>query len=153
MILGNEERANCEYTLAFFVHTPHPVMAGLLRSDEYEPMRRIGHTSWQMGGKALVHGGVTKDYSGRFKTSLAFAVETFDAYTELWQQSFVAGETPASGVFMAASASVNGDLFMFGGYDAKRCYNSLHRPKRTLQRFKVLPQNKSKELPMKKAGA
>ena len=131
-------------------------MAGILslfgrRYDE--PMPRICHTSCQTGSKALVHGGRTKDYSEKTKQRLSSVVESFDAYTELWEQKEVTGEAPAPGVYSAASASVDDDLFTFGGWDGSRRYNTLHRLKGTSQWIELCPQNKSPESPMAKGGA
>ena len=80
-------------------------------------MPRIWHTSALVESKVVVHGGRTKDYSEKSKQRLASVVETFDLYTELWEQRDVTGEAPAAGIHSAACASVNGDLFQFGGFD------------------------------------
>ena len=77
----------------------------------------------------------------------------FDMYTEVWQQKAVTGEAPAPGVYSAASASVDDDLFTFGGVDGRRYYNSLHRLKHATQWFELCPQNGRAESPMAKSGA
>ena len=133
------------------------VMAGILSAlfgrGYEEPMPRIGHTQWQAGSRVLVHGGRTKDYSENTKRRLASVVDTFDRYTEAWEQKEVTGEAPAPGVYGAASASVDDDLFAFGGYDGSRFNNALHRLKNASQWIELCPENKSPEFPMAKCGA
>ena len=130
-------------------------MAGILSLSgrRYEPMPRILHTAQQAHNKVLVHGGRTNDYSKKTKRHLPSVVEVFDTYTQLWQQKVVTGEAPAPGVYFAASASVDDDLFTFGGRDENRWYNALHRLKNALQWIELCPQNKSPEAPMAKCGA
>ena len=120
---------------------------------KYQPTPRAFHTSAQVGSKTLLHGGVTEDYSEKTKQRLSSVLEVFDSNTELWQQKKVKGDTPAPGVFGAASATVNGDLFTFGGYDGKILYSSLHRLKNASQWLKLCPQNEKAESPMVKTGA
>ena len=119
----------------------------------HEPMPRIWHTSQQARSKVLVQGGLTQDYSENTKQRLPSVVEVFDAYTELWQQKEVTGEAPAPGVYLAASASVDDDLFTFGGHDGSRWNNCLHALKGGSQWIELCPQNKSPESPMAKSGA
>ena len=119
----------------------------------YEPMPRFRHTSSRTRSKVLVHNGVTKNISEENKRRLPSVVEVFDPYTELWQQKEVTGETPSPGVHTVASASVDDDLFTFGGYDGNTWYNSLHLLKDVSQWFALRPQNKEAESPMPKRGA
>ena len=123
------------------------------QGGKYQPMPRFGHTSAQVGSKTLLHGGVTEDYSEESKRRLSSVLEVFDSYTELWQQKEVTGDTTVPGVFAAASAAVNGDLFTFGGYDGRIFYNSLHRLKNASQWLNLCPQNEGAESPMAKHGA
>ena len=116
-------------------------------------MPRIRHTAWQTGSKTLVHSGRTRDFSENTKRRLARVVEMFDAYTEVWQQKEVTGEAPAPGVYGAASASLDDDLFTFGGHDGSRRYNLLHLLKDATQWVELCPQNDSAESPMAKSGA
>ena len=104
-------------------------MAGILSlfGRRHEPVPRIYHTAWQTGSKTLVHGGLTRDFSENTKRRLAGVVEMFDAYTEEWQQKEVTGEASAPGVHLAASTSVDDDLFTFGGLDGGRDYNALQK--------------------------
>ena len=118
-----------------------------------EPMPRIWHTSWQAGSKVLVQGGLTHDLSEKNKRQLSSIVDSFDLYTELWQQKEVTGEAPPLGVYAAASASVDDDLFTFGGYDGSELCNTLHRLKDGSQWIELCPQNRSPESPMAKSTA
>ena len=120
---------------------------------KYQPMPRVRHTSAQVRNKTLVHGGITEDYSEKSKRRLSSVLEVFDSNTELWQQKEVTGDAPAPGVFGAASAAVNGDLFTFGGCDDRKYYNSLHRLKNASQWLKLCPQNEGAGSPMVKYGA
>ena len=116
-------------------------------------MPRAWHAACQTGSKTLVHGGRTRDSSENTKRRLAHVVEMFDEYTESWQQKEVTGEAPASGVYTAASASVDDDLFTFGGFDGSRWFNALHVLKRATQWIELCPQNDRAESPMAKFGA
>ena len=108
----------------------------------------------------LVHGGMTEDYSKNTnKRHLASVVEVFDAYTESWKQTNVAGEAPAPGVYSAASASAEDDLFTFGGSDGSGFFNALHKlthkPNGSSQwsKIELCPPSKSPGSPMAKEGA
>ena len=109
--------------------------------------------SCQTGSKTLVHGGRTRDVSENTKRRLARVVEVFDAHTKVWQEKEVTGKAPASGVYGAASASLEDDLFTFGGWDGSRRYNTVHRLKGGSQWIELCPQNESPESPMAKEGA
>jgi len=130
-------------------------MAGILSLSgrRHEPMPRIRHKACQTGSKTLVHGGRTRDFSENTKRRLARVVEVYDSYTEVWQQKEVTGEAPAPGVYLAASASVDDDLFTFGGMDGSRLFNTRHVLKRAAQWIKLCPQNDRAESPMAKYGA
>ena len=117
-----------------------------------EPMPRMWHTAQQTRNEVLVHGGRTKDYSENTKRRLSSVVEVFNTYTESWQQKKVTGEAPVPGVHAAASASVDDDLFTFGGHDGTRWNNCLHVLKGGSQWNELSPQNKSPESPMAKYG-
>jgi len=130
-------------------------MAGILSLSgrRHEPMPRMLHTACQTGSKTLVHGGLTRDFSENTKRRLARVVEVYDTYTESWQQKEVTGEAPAPGVHLAASASVDDDLFTFGGVDSSRWFNTLHVLKHATQWVELCPQNDRAESPMAKSGA
>ena len=130
-------------------------MAGILSlfGRRHEPMPRAWHTACQTGSKTLVHGGRTRDFSENTKRRLACVVQMYDSYTEVWQQKEVTGEAPAPGMYLAASASVEDDLFTFGGLDGSRRYNALHVLKRATQWIELCPLNDRAESPMAKSGA
>ena len=134
------------------------VMAGIRSllvgfGGRYEPTPRFRHTSSRTRSKVLVHGGVTKDFSEETKRRLPLEVEVFDPYAEVWQKKKVNGEAPSPGVYTVASASVDDDLFTFGGYDGSTWYNSLHLLKDVSQWFTLCPQTKEAGSPMPKRGA
>ena len=62
-----------------------------------------------------LYSGRIQDFSKESKRRLVAVVEEFDPHTELWQQKNVTGQTPAPGMYAAASVAVKDDLFMFGG--------------------------------------
>ena len=92
-------------------------------STNYEPEPRYSHISGRVGSKAIVQGGQTASNSAIQR--LTTVVEVFDPYSELWEQRHVKGAFPS--LYAAASASLNGDLFSFGGFDGKEFFNTLHK--------------------------
>ena len=96
-------------------------------SAKYEPLPRFNHVSQTVGSKVLVQGGRTNDFSVTSREHLASVVETLDPCSELWEQRRVEGDAPSPGTYDAASASVNDDLFTFGGHDGRNFLNMLHR--------------------------
>ena len=92
------------------------------KPNKYEPLPRYRHTSGLVGGKVLTYSGRIQYFSYLYKRRLAAVVEEFDPYTELWQQKNVTGQTPAPGMYFAASVAVKDDLFMFGGFDDSNRY-------------------------------
>ena len=75
----------------------------MAQPSKYEPLPRILHASCLVGGKVVMYSGLTQDFSEASKRRLAAVVEEFDPYTELWQQMNVPWQTPASGIYLAAS--------------------------------------------------
>lgn len=131
-------------------------MAGILSlfGRKYEPMPGLKHTSWQTENKVLVQGGVTRLFSlKKTQQHLSSVVEIFDPYPESWQQKEVTGDTPIPGMYSAASASVNNDLYTFGGTDGNRHSNSLHMLKDFSQWVELCALNKRSESPMAKQCA
>ena len=94
----------------------------MAKFGKYEPLPRYQHSSGLVGGKVLTYSGYIQDFSEASKRRLAAVVEEFDPHTELWQQKNVTGQTPAPGMYAAASVAVKDDLFMFGGYDYSKRY-------------------------------
>ena len=94
----------------------------IAKFGKYEPSPRYQHSSGLVGGKVLTYSGRIQDFSNARKRRLAAVVEEFDPHTALWQQRYVAGQTPAPGVHDAACVAVKDDLFMFGGNDGSKWY-------------------------------
>ena len=121
-------------------------------SAKYEPLPRFCHVSQSVGSKVLVQGGRTKDFSEKSRQHLSSVVESFDPYSELWEQRQVEGDAPSPGTYVAASASLHDDLFTFGGWDGRNYFNSLHRlDSKTWRWCQLSPQN-AKGAPMPKIG-
>ena len=96
-------------------------------SGKDEPLPRFNHISCRVGSKVVVQGGRTKDFSEKSRQHLSSVVEIFDPYSELWEQRQVTGEAPSPGSCGAASASLHGDLFCFGGVYGGQYFNTVHR--------------------------
>ena len=96
-------------------------------SDKYEPLPRFCHISCRVGSKVVVQGGRTKDFSEKSRQHLSSVVEIFDPYSKLWEQRQVTGDAPSPGTYLASSASLHDDLFLFGGGDGRQLFNTVHR--------------------------
>ena len=84
---------------------------------------------------------------------MPFVVETFDPYSEIWEQRQIEGDPPSPGTYLAASASLNGDLFTFGGTDDRNRFNTLHKlDTKTWCWSQLSPQN-AEGAPMPKSGS
>ena len=120
---------------------------------KYEPIPRFAHVSQSVGSKVLVRGGRTKDFSEKSRQHLSSVVELFDPYSELWEQKQVEGDIPSPGTYAAASASVNNDLFTYGGGDSSgKYFNALCKlDTKTLRWRQLSPQN-AEGAPMSKIG-
>ena len=95
-------------------------------STNYEPLSRFYHVSGRSSCKVLVQGGITKDFSEGSREFLSSVVETYDPYSELWEQRYVKGNPPSPGTYWSASSSLRDELFSFGGWDRRHYFNSLH---------------------------
>ena len=119
---------------------------------KYEPRPRFDHVSQSVGSKVLVQGGRTNDFSEKSRQHLTSVVETFDPYSELWEQKQVEGVTPSPGTYAVASASLHDDLFTFGGWDGRNRFNTLHKlDSKTWRWSRLSPQN-AEGAPMPKWG-
>ena len=117
-------------------------------SAKYEPLPRFCHVSQSVSSKVVVQGGRTKDFSEKSRQHLSSVVETFDPYSELWEQRQVEGDAPSPGTYGAASASLHDDLFTFGGWDD----NTLRRlDTKTWRWCQLSPQN-AEGAPIPKSG-
>ena len=121
-------------------------------SAKYEPLPRYYHVSQTVGSKVLVQGRRTKDFSVTSREHLASVVEILDPYSELWEQRQVEGDAPSPGTYLAASASVNDDLFRFGGFDGRNRFNTLHRLDTKTWRWCQLSPMNAEGAPMPKTG-
>ena len=122
-------------------------------SAKYEPLPRFLHVSQSVGSKVLVQGGWTKDFSEKSRQHLTSVVETFDPYSELWEQREVEGDGPLPGTYAAASAELHDDLFMFGGTDYRNVFNTLHKLDTKTWRWHLLSPRNAGGAPMPKAGS
>ena len=110
-------------------------------APKYEPLPRFGHVSESVGSKVVVQGGRTKDFK-KTQQRLTSVVETLDPYSELWEQRQVEGDAPSPGTCIAASTSINDDLYTFGGYDGRNYFNTLHKlDTKTWHWCQLSPQN------------
>ena len=123
-----------------------------LGSSKYEPLPRFGHVSQTVGSTVLVQGGWTKDFSEKSRQHLTSVVETFDPYSELWEQRHVEGDAPLLGTFAASSVSLHDDLFTFGGTDGRNYFNTLHKLDTKTWRWSQLSPQNAEGAPMPKAG-
>lgn len=97
-------------------------------SARYEPLSRFFHISQSVGSKVVVAAGRTKDFSEQRTRQLSSVVEVLDTYSELWEQKEVTGDAPLSGTHENACASINDDLFFFGGRDdSGNLFSTLHK--------------------------
>ena len=120
-------------------------------SAKYEPLPRFCHVSQSVGSKVVVQGGRTKDFSDKSRQHLSSVVETFDPYSELWEQRQVEGDAPSPGTFGAASASLHDDLFSFGGLDGReKELNTLRRLDTKTWRWCQLSPQSAEGAPMPK---
>ena len=121
-------------------------------SAKYEPLPRFLHVSQSVGSKLLVQGGRTKDFSEKSRQHLSSVVETFDPYSELWEQRQVEGDAPSPGTYSVASASLHDDLFTFGGWDGRNVLETLNRLDTKTWRWCQLSPPNAEGAPMPKYG-
>ena len=87
-----------------------------------EPPPRFGHFSAAFEGHLCVSGGRTKG-STKEKGEL---VHTFNQLSESWSSKQCQGPSP-DGLCDGASAYAGHHLYLYGGHDGPRYYNSLHQ--------------------------
>ena len=90
-----------------------------------EPSPRREHYSALVDGEICVWGGRTKDFS-RDKEVLAASVHSFNPVLESWAENKPSG-TPPPGVYLGACASAGHHLYVYGGLDGSKYYNTLHQ--------------------------
>ena len=95
---------------------------------KYQPLPRFLHISQCLaGGTVVVQGGLTKHSSQESREKLTAVVEVLELLSETWEQKKVSGHAPPPGTQSAASASLGGDLFTFGGWDRAQHLSTLRR--------------------------
>lgn len=89
-----------------------------------EPVARWGHFSATVGGRYYVWGGHTENFSAADETFKT--IHCFDPFLESWTVHECNGAYPP-GIYDGACASEGHHLYVYGGTDGSRCYNSLHQ--------------------------
>jgi len=95
--------------------------------ESYQPRPRYWHTSAQVANKVFVYSGRTVDDTVEKRKRLASIVDVFHPHSEHWEAKQCTGQTPAPGLFGAASAVVNDQLYSYGGRDGDKFLHSLHQ--------------------------
>jgi len=96
--------------------------------ESYQPDARYLHTSAQVASTVVVYSGRTEDRSVENMKRLASIVEVFHPHSEHWEAKQCTGQTPAPGLYGAASAVVNDQLYSYGGRDGDgNLLHSLHQ--------------------------
>ena len=91
-------------------------------------MQRYWHTSAQVASKVVVYSGVAVDDSVENRKRLASIVEVFHPHSEHWEAKQCTGQTQAPGLYGAASAVDNDQLYSYGGRDGDdNLLHSLHQ--------------------------
>ena len=144
-------------TLPFFCLYMAADVASLLSlftgsSPKYEPLPRYFHISCRVGSKVIVQGGWTKNFSEKIRQYVSSVVDIFDPYSELWEQRQVTGDAPSPGTCAAASASLNDDLFTFGGTNDRHWLNTIYRLDTEKFCWSVMAPKNADGAPMAKVG-
>lgn len=126
----------------------------ITKKTKYEPAPRLLHTSQTVGSRVLVYSGRTKDYSEKSREQLSSVVEVFNPNTKVWKQKEIVGKTPSPGVYAAACASVNDDLYMYGGFHPGKSLiqNGLHKLESKTYRCSQLSPPNAPNSPMPKGA-
>ena len=103
-------------------------MAAILRAlkgnTKYEPSPRFAHYAVPIRGRVYAWGGRTQDFSESARQKLESVVETFDPYTEVWQQRGTSG-SPPPGVYDGACAAMGDSMYVCCGWDGSN-HSGLH---------------------------
>ena len=119
----------------------------------YQPMPRKRHTSAQVANKVIVCSGRTEDRSVENRKRLGSIVEVYHPQSEHWEAKQCTGQTPAPGLYGAASAVVNDQLYSYGGVDGddNLLHSLLHLNTKTYEWRELNAQGAA--LPMRKLGS
>ena len=105
-------------------------MASILRAlkgnTKYEPSPRFGHYAVPFRGRVYAWGGRTQDFSESGRQKLKSVVETFDLYTEVWQQRGTSG-SPPPGVFCGGYVVIGDSMYVPCGWDGSNWQSELPR--------------------------
>ena len=101
-----------------------------------EPSPRWGHCSAAVERQIYVYGGRTKDFL-RERATLASQIHLFDPYLESWTKVDTLGSLPP-GVHSSACASVGRCIYIYGGADGEKFYNTFHQLDTTTLTWKSL---------------
>ena len=126
-------------------------MAAILRAlkgTKYEPSPRFDHYAVPVRGRLYAWGGRTQDFSESGRRKLKSVVETFDPYTEVWQQRGTSG-SPPPGVYAGACAAVGDSMYVSCGSDGSKSHSGLHEFDTTTLQWK---DRTASEGPMMKIG-
>ena len=118
-----------------------PTAAGCIM--DAEPAARWSCSSALVGEKFCVWGGRTRT----FPQGLASSVHSFDPFLVRWAENQCRGDPPP-GLYYSASASAGRYLYVYGGTDGSKFYNSLHQLDTETWTWKLL----SNDGPMKKVA-
>ena len=126
-------------------------MAAILRAlkgTKYEPSPRFAHYAVPIRGRLYAWGGRTQDFSESGRQKLKSVVETFDPYTEVWQQRGTSG-SPPPGVYCGASAVIGDSMYVSSGHDGSKYQSGLHEFDTTTLQW---TDRTATEGPMRKSG-
>ena len=83
------------------------------QSSLSQPPPRYAHCAASVGGKALMRGGSTKDFS---VDDLRSCVHSYNPLLEAWGSARATGELPP-GVYYGACTAAGEELFYYGGFE------------------------------------
>lgn len=117
----------------------------------YEPLPRWGHAIVSVGDRVYMWGGRTEGFSVSTRKSLASCVEVFDLNTELWEKKTTSG-TPPLGLYNNAHALIGSSLYVYGGYDGQKSYNTLYKLDLSTLQWTEVKYSSGSKTPMKMSG-
>ena len=124
------------------------ILRALKGNTKYEPSPRFAHHAVPIRGRLYAWGGRTQDFSESARQKLKSVVETFDPYTEVWQQRGTSG-SPPPGVCYGTCAAVGDSMYVSCGFDGSNRQSGLHEFDTTTLQWK---DRTAAEGPMRKSG-